>query len=242
MVCLTISFHSLAMTNVDPQEINQFDKIAHQWWDPQGPCKPLHELNPLRLSFIQSACPLIDCPILDIGCGGGILTETLSQFSSQVVGIDCSTKALQVAKSHAQMLNPPRYELASAETFAQHHAQQFTLITCMELLEHVPDPASLIQACATLLKPNGHLFFSTLNRTPQSFLQAIIGAEYLLKWLPKGTHDYQRFIRPSELAQWGKLASLTLKQIKGISYRLSSQTFYLSNNVSVNYLMYFCKE
>lgn len=229
--------------NVDPLEVKKFEALAHSWWDLEGPCKPLHELNPLRLAFIQSCCSLANQTILDVGCGGGILTETLSQFSKTVFGIDQAAQSLEVARLHAQsLIHPPRYEQITVEDFAKLHPEKFDVITCMELLEHVPNPAQTIEACAQLLKPGGHLIFSTLNRTPNAFLQAILGAEYLLNLLPKGTHDYAKFIRPSELSTWAREAGLLVKKIKGISYRLFSKNYYLSDNVSVNYMLYFVKD
>lgn len=229
--------------NVDPSEIQKFDEMSLDWWSKDGPCKPLHDLNPLRLGFIQSHCTLANHQILDLGCGGGILTEALAQFSTNVWGIDQSSKALEVAKDHAKRLaNPPRYELETAENFAKIYPQQFDILTCMELLEHVPSPLSIISACATLLKPGGHLFFSTLNRTPKAFLFAIIGAEYVMNLLPRGTHDYERFIRPSELAKWTSNHHLTLKHLKGISYSLLNKTYRLTDDVSVNYIMHLQKE
>jgi len=229
--------------NVDLTEIEKFDEIASQWWDPEGPCKPLHDLNPHRLDFIQSSCLLPNQTILDVGCGGGILTEALSQVSSHVWGIDQAPKALEVAKKHAaSLLHPPHYELSTVEAFAEKYPAHFDVITCMELLEHVPDPLSVIGACATLLKPGGDIFFSTLNRTTKAFLQAIIGAEYCLKLLPKGTHDYARFIRPSELTEWARSQKLILKNISGIQYHLLRKTFSLCADVSVNYLIHFQRD
>ncbi len=231
------------MMNVDPHEVKKFETLANQWWDLNGQCKPLHDLNPLRLSFIQSCCPLSDQKILDLGCGGGILTEALSRFSVKVTGIDQSPGVLDVARRHAASLpTPPRYEYATAEDFANQHPGTFDVITCMEMVEHVPNPLSIINACATLLKPQGHLFVSTLNRTPKAFLHAIIGAEYVLNMLPRGTHDYDRFIRPSELAQWARTHEFVVKHLKGIDYHLFSKTYTLSNNVSVNYLMHLQKD
>lgn len=228
--------------NVDPLEVKKFDEMALDWWNKSGPCKPLHDLNPHRLSFIQSHCTLSGAKVLDIGCGGGILTEALSQFSAEVWGIDQSQAALNVAAQHAKPLpSSPHYELSTAENFALKHPGTFDVITCMELLEHVPNPLSIIEACATLLKPGADLFFSTINRNPKAYFQAIIGAEYILKWLPKGTHDYERFIRPSELSTWANEKQLNVKHMKGISYNLFNKQFYLSTDVSVNYLMHLQK-
>ena len=229
--------------NFDETEITKFEKLAAHWWEEDGPCKPLHQLNPLRLTFIQTHCSLGNKKILDIGCGGGILTEALSRFSPYVTGIDKAPSALAVAKQHASSLaTPPHYEEATAEEFAKQYSEEFDVITCMELLEHVPSPPSLIGACSQLLKPGGHLFFSTLNRTPAAFIKAIIGGEYVMKILPKGTHHYSRFIRPSELAEWTIPYPLQLKHLKGIQYRLLNKTFYLSSDLSVNYLAHFQKE
>ena len=229
--------------NVDPQEIQKFDALAHDWWDPEGPFKPLHDLNPLRLAFIQNGCTLANQNIVDVGCGGGILTEALAQFSQQVTGLDQAQAVLAIAKEHAKPLaNPPHYECITIEEYASKHAGTVDVITCMEMLEHVPDPYATVEALSTLLKPGGHLFCSTLNRTPTAFLKAIIGAEYILRLLPKGTHDYARFIRPSELTQWANMSQLSLKKMKGISYHLLSKTFSLSTDVSVNYLIHFTKD
>ncbi len=229
--------------NVDPQEIEKFDDMALDWWNKEGQCKPLHDLNPLRLGFIQTHSTLANHEILDVGCGGGILTEALAQFSPFVWGIDQSTKALEVANEHAKGLkHPPRYELETVENLSKLYPGRFDVLTCMELLEHVPDPISVISACATLLKPGGQLFFSTLNRTPKAFLYAIVGAEYMMKLLPHGTHDYERFIRPSELAKWSRNQKLSLKHLKGISYRLLNKTYHLSDDVSVNYIMHLEKD
>jgi 2-polyprenyl-6-hydroxyphenyl methylase/3-demethylubiquinone-9 3-methyltransferase len=229
--------------NIDPLEVKKFDEMAPNWWDKNGECKPLHDLNPVRLGFIQSCCSLSSQKILDIGCGGGILTEAMSFFSPFVFGIDQAEKALAVATSHAQGLKqPPTYEQATAESYATQFPGQFDVITCMEMLEHVPDPRSILDACAKLLKPAGHLFLSTLNRTPKAFLGAIVGAEYLLKLLPKGTHDYERFIKPSELSEWARQVGLTPKRIKGVSYRILSKSFMLSDDVSINYFMHLQKD
>lgn len=231
--------------NIDENEVKKFDAMATHWWDPQGPCRPLHQLNPVRLGFIQSRCSLHNQPILDVGCGGGILTEALSQFSPDVIGLDQAQEALNVAKAHAHDLpTPPQYVLSTAEAFAEQRPGQFSVITCMELLEHVPDPAGLLAALTTLLKPQGDLFISTLNRTPMAFLQAIVGAEYLLRILPVGTHDYHRFIKPSEIADWIKTQNLglSIQAIRGMQYHVLSHTFSLSNKVDVNYVMHLKKD
>lgn len=232
------------MENIDQHEVQKFDQMAAQWWDLEGPCKPLHQLNPIRLGFIQSQCNLHQQSILDVGCGGGILTEALSRFSDDVVGLDQAEHALQAARSHAEttgLKTPPHYVHSTAETYAMEHPQRFSVITCMELLEHVPDPAGLLKALVTLLKPGGDLFLSTLNRTPKAFLQAIIGAEYLLRLLPVGTHDYKRFIRPSEIAAWVRDLGLHIQTIKGLQYHVFSKTFTLTGNVDVNYVMHLKK-
>jgi len=228
--------------NVDLNEVSKFDDMAQDWWDPNGSCKPLHDLNPLRLAFIQSHCSLATRSILDIGCGGGILTEALSRFSPHVTGIDQSQKVLDIAKSHATALStPPNYVLETCETYAERLPGTFDIITCMEMLEHVPDPLSVLEAASKLLKPGGDLILSTLNRTPKAFLVAILGAEYVLKMLPKGTHEYEKFIRPSELVQAARFCELELKHIKGISYQLFTKQFYLSEDVAVNYIAHFKK-
>lgn len=233
-------------SNIDPQEVQKFEDMAANWWDPNGPCKPLHDLNPLRLQFILSHCELANKKILDVGCGGGILTEALSkQAHTQVWGLDQSQQALAVAQAHAQAQNlspAPTYIFETVEHFATLHPQGFEVITCMEMLEHVPDPLSVLSACADLLTPGGDLFCSTLNRTPTAFIQAILGAEYLLKLLPRGTHEYGRFIKPSELASWCRPLGLQLQHLQGLSYRVADKTFYLSDTLKVNYLIHFKKE
>ena len=229
--------------NVDPAEIQKFDDLADQWWDLKGPFKPLHDLNPLRLAFIQSGCTLAHQKIVDVGCGGGILTEALSRIATSVLGIDQASTVLEVARNHAKELStPPNYECITVEELAQREPNSFDVITCMELLEHVPDPYLTIGSLSTLLKPGGNLFCSTLNRTPSAFIKAILGAEYILKMLPKGTHDYARFIRPSEMAGWAQEHALHLKRMRGITYNFFMKSFSLSNDVSVNYLIHFQKE
>jgi len=231
--------------NVDQAEINKFSDLAAYWWDLNGPCKPLHEINPLRLQFIQAHSNLAHQSILDLGCGGGILTEALSHFSAKVTGLDQSSEVLMAARAHAAevgLSNPPHYVESTAEDYAKDNAAQFDVITCMEMLEHVPSPTSVLKACSELLKPGGSLFLSTLNRTMKSFMFAIVGAEYVLNMLPKGTHDYDQFIRPSELSSWATSQGFRLKSMKGISYNVFTRSFSLSNDVSVNYLMHFQKD
>lgn len=230
------------MNNVDPQEIQKFNEFAKIWWDPNGDMKPLHQLNPLRLQFINEHAELNNKTVLDLGCGGGILTESLAKAGANAYGIDMSEKIIQVAKQHAEQNKLAiNYQMISAEEFAQQHSQEFDVITCMEMLEHVPDPRSILQAAATLLKPQGKLFVSTINRNLKSYLMAIVGAEYVLRLLPRGTHEYAKFIRPSELRQWAFEAGFTLKKIKGMAYQPFTQEFSLTDDVAVNYLVCFEK-
>ena len=203
--------------NVDPSEIKKFEALAHRWWDPNSEFKPLHQINPLRLGFIESMVSLNDKDILDVGCGGGILSEGLARKGARVVGIDMAEKALNVAKLHLHesQLNIS-YEKSSAEDFSAKHAEQFDVVTCMEMLEHVPDPSSVVQACADLVKPGGWTVFSTISKTPKAFLFAIVGAEHILKLLPKGTHEYRKFIRPSVLGQMIRKSGLEVEKTKGM--------------------------
>lgn len=225
--------------NVDFEEVRKFDEMAKYWWDPKGPCQPLHLLNPVRLAFIQTHCILPQKAIIDVGCGGGILTEALSTFAKNVVGLDQSTQALAVAKEHgATLKTPPQYICTTVEAYAAEHPEAFDVLTCLELIEHVPDPLETLKACAKLVRSGGDLFFSTLNRTPKAFLMAIVGAEYVLNMIPKGTHRYDRFIRPSELAHWASLSGLEVKHIKGLTYHPFKKAFSLSSDVSVNYLIH----
>lgn len=229
--------------NVDQEEINKFAALATQWWDANGTLKTLHQINPLRLSYIKEKTPLINKTVIDIGCGGGILTESLADASAIVTGIDMNKPVLSVAKLHLHEsgVGDIHYEHCTAESFAERHPASFDIVTCLEMLEHVPDPPSIVNACAALVKPGGHVFFSTLNRNPKSYLFAILGAEYLLKLLPKNTHDYAKFIRPSELTTWAKTAGLTPNEVRGITYNPLTQQFKLSNDISVNYLFYATK-
>lgn len=225
--------------NVDPQELSKFDAVAARWWDPEGECKPLHQLNPLRLQFIESHTKLAGKKVVDIGCGGGLLSEAMAARGAQVTGIDMSAAALSVAKLHLLESGlQVDYLQTTAEAFAAQQPAAFDVVTCMELLEHVPEPETLVAACASLLKPGGELFFSTLNRNLKSFLQAIVGAEYLLNMLPKGTHRYDRFIRPSELDRWCRSAGIVLRHVQGMSYHPFTQSFFLTESPDVNYLVY----
>ena len=229
------------MTNVDEQEIGKFSELASRWWDPEGEFKPLHLINPLRLDFInQHSQGLFDKKVVDIGCGGGILAESMAKAGAQVTGLDMAQASLDVAKLHGLESGVKvSYHCETAENFADAHPAEYDVVTCMEMLEHVPDPASVVKACATLVKPGGHVFFSTLNRNIKSYLMGILGAEYLLKLVPKGTHDHGRFIKPSELIAMTDEANLFPRDMTGLHMDPLSQGFYLSNkNVDVNYLLY----
>ena len=224
--------------NVDQSEIAKFSALAHRWWDPNSEFKPLHAINPLRLSWIKSFVNLEGKRAVDIGCGGGILAESLAQSGANTTGIDLSEKALKVAQLHALEVGANlTYRAISAEDLAKEQAGQYDVVTCMEMLEHVPDPASVVQACADLCKPGGTLFFSTLNRNPKSYLFAIIGAEYLLRLLPKGTHEYAKFIKPSELVAFTRAAGLEMLGMKGLSYNPITQVYSLGDDVDVNYMI-----
>jgi 2-polyprenyl-6-hydroxyphenyl methylase/3-demethylubiquinone-9 3-methyltransferase len=226
-------------SNFDPAEIQKFDKLAARWWDPNSEFKPLHEINPLRLNFIQKNSELQGTRILDVGCGGGILTESMANLGAVVTGIDMSKAPLEVARLHLLESGlEVDYQRISVEELAHRQPQSFDLVTCMEMLEHVPDPASVISACAQLVKPGGQVFFSTINRNPKSYLFAIVGAEYVLGLLPKGTHDYAKFIRPSELEAWARTAGLSSTDLTGMVYNPLTRRYSLSSNdVDVNYLM-----
>ncbi|MCA1326840.1 bifunctional 2-polyprenyl-6-hydroxyphenol methylase/3-demethylubiquinol 3-O-methyltransferase UbiG [Herbaspirillum sp. alder98] len=225
-------------TNADPQEIQKFSELAHRWWDPSSEFRPLHEINPLRLEWINARAPLAGRRVIDIGCGGGILAESMAAKGADVTGIDLSEKALKVADLHSMESGVQvRYEKIAAEDMAAREAGQFDIVTCMEMLEHVPDPASIVRACATLVKPGGKVFFSTLNRNPKSYLFAILGAEYLLRLLPKGTHDYAKFITPAELAHYIRQAELDIDGFKGMSYNPLTQIYSLNSDTDVNYLV-----
>jgi len=223
--------------NIDQSEIDKFSELASRWWDKTSEFKPLHAINPLRLNWIKEHCSLENQQVLDIGCGGGILTESLAASGAKAKGIDLSKKALQVAKLHALETNiSVEYELISAEDLAVQEPAQYDVITCMEMLEHVPDPRSIVQACAQLAKPGATLFFSTLNRNPKSYLMAIIGAEYILKLLPRGTHEYAKFIKPSELSGFIREAGLEVVDMMGLHFNPIIDKYSLGPNVDVNYM------
>ena len=225
--------------NADPQELAKFSELAHRWWDPSSDFKPLHEINPLRLGWIDGIAGLRAKSVLDVGCGGGILAEAMAALGARVKGIDLSEKALKVAMLHLlESRLDVNYEEIGAEALAQREAGQYDALTCMELLEHVPDPASTVSACAQLVKPGGHVFFSTINRNPKSYVLAVIGAEYILRLLPRGTHEYAKFLKPSELARHCRAAGLTLKSVIGMSYNPLTKIYSLNDDASVNYLMH----
>jgi 2-polyprenyl-6-hydroxyphenyl methylase/3-demethylubiquinone-9 3-methyltransferase len=228
--------------NVDPKEIAKFEALASRWWDPNSEFKPLHEINPLRLNYINDRSALKNKQVIDVGCGGGILAESMAEKGALVTGIDMGDAPLNVAKLHGLESGVSvAYEKISAEQQASNHPEQYDIVTCMEMLEHVPDPSQTIAACAKLTKPGGNVFFSTINRNPKSFLLAIVGAEYVLHLLPKGTHEYRNFIRPSELEAWARNAGLSLKNITGMTYNPLTKHYALGRDVDVNYLMHFSK-
>jgi 2-polyprenyl-6-hydroxyphenyl methylase/3-demethylubiquinone-9 3-methyltransferase len=224
--------------NADPAELAKFSELAHRWWDPESEFRPLHQINPLRLDWIQSHLPLAGKRVLDVGCGGGILSDSMARKGAQVLGIDLATKALRVAQLHALEANTPNvtYREVSAEALAAEQPGSFDAVTCMEMLEHVPDPGSVVRACSQLVKPGGWVFFSTINRNPKSFLFAIVGAEYLLNLLPRGTHEYLKFIRPSELAAYARAAGLQLVHSRGMEYNPLTRRYWLSGDTGVNYM------
>ena len=225
--------------NVDPQEVAKFEELASRWWDPNSEFKPLHDINPLRLDFIDQRTGLTAKEVIDVGCGGGILSESMAQRGAQVTGIDMGEAPLSVARLHQLESGVEvNYQRITAEEMATENPEKFDVVTCLEMLEHVPDPASVIKACADLVKPGGHVFFSTINRNPKAYMLAIVGAEYLLKMLPKGTHDYSKFIKPSEMEAWIRHADLTLSEITGMTYNPFTKNYSLGHDVDVNYLVY----
>lgn len=228
--------------NVDPVELAKFTALAQSWWDPQGPSKPLHDLNPLRLQYLERSVTLPDKRVLDVGCGGGILTESMARAGARVLGIDLSQAVLDVAELHAlEGKVAVEYRAIAAEELAQEQPAAFDLVTCMEMLEHVPDPAASVKALAALAKPGGDVIVSTLNRNPLAFAVAIVGAEYIARVLPRGTHEYLKFIRPSELARWGRAAGLELRDLTGLTYNPLTRAFRLSPNTDINYLAHFTR-
>ena len=224
--------------NADPAELDKFSRLAHRWWDPAGEFKPLHDINPLRLEWIARPAPLQGARVLDVGCGGGILAEAMAARGAQVTGIDLSDKALAVARLHLHESGlPVTYEKVPAGEFAARHPGGFDVVTCMELLEHVPDPSEMVDACARLVRPGGKVFFSTINRNPKSYLFAVVGAEYVLGLLPKGTHDYAKFIRPSELSRWCRDSGLRPEELVGMTYNPLTKVYRLGPDCDVNYLV-----
>ncbi len=224
--------------NADPAELAKFSELAHRWWDPESEFRPLHQINPLRLDWINQLCPVAGQHVLDVGCGGGILADAMARKGAEVLGIDLATKALKVAQLHALEAQTPNvnYREISAEALALEQPAGFDIVTCMEMLEHVPDPGSVVRACATLVKPGGWVFFSTINRNPKSFLFAIVGAEYVLNLLPRGTHEFAKLIRPSELAGYCRTAGLELAHTRGMEYNPLTRRYWMSADTSVNYL------
>jgi 2-polyprenyl-6-hydroxyphenyl methylase/3-demethylubiquinone-9 3-methyltransferase len=230
--------------NLDPEEIKKFNDIAEKWWDLEGEFKPLHQINPLRLNFIKERTSLKGKKVLDIGCGGGILTEALSEAGAEVIGIDASPQTIGVAMSHANSVNSKATYLESTveDFISKNQSDSFDVITCLEMLEHVPAPDKIIESCCALLKDKGDIFLSTINRNPRSYLFAVIGAEYILNLLPKGTHEYSKFIKPSELAGWIRDSGLTLKETTGLSYNPITDHYWLGKDIQVNYMVHASKE
>ena len=225
--------------NADPAELAKFSDLAHRWWDTESEFRPLHQINPLRLAWIDDIVPLAGKRVLDIGCGGGILADAMARKGAEVLGIDLAGKALKVAQLHALVAQTQgvSYREVSAEALAVEKPESFDVVTCMEMLEHVPDPSSVVRACATLVKPGGHVFFSTINRNAKAFVFAIVGAEYILNLLPRGTHEFAKFIKPSELAAYARAAGLDLEHTRGLEYNPLTRHYWLSANTSVNYML-----
>lgn len=234
------SMFTTGQTNVDAGEVAKFERMASRWWDPQGEFKPLHQMNPIRANYIDLHAPVAEMKLLDVGCGGGLLCEAMAQRGAAVTGIDMAPGPLDVARLHAQASQLEiDYQQSPAEAFADEHLKMFDIVTCLEMLEHVPEPASVIRACASMLKPGGHAFFSTINRTPKAYALTVLGAEYVLKWLPKGTHEYKKFIRPSELARWIRAAGLQVSDVSGITYNPISRKFSINpRDVDANYIVH----
>ena len=230
--------------NLDHDEVKKFDDLAAKWWDPDGEFKPLHQINPLRVDFINERANLEGIKVLDVGCGGGILAEALSKLGAQVTGIDASEQTIGVAQNHSNAVgsNVSYYQTTIEEFIANKPEEKFDVITCLEMLEHVPSPGEIIKTCSTILKDDGDIFFSTINRNPRSYLFAIVGAEYILNLLPKGTHDYQKFIKPSELAKWIRDARLSQIETIGLSYNPITDNYWLGKDIQVNYMVHAKKE
>ena len=230
------------MENADPRELEKFSELAHRWWDPRAEFQPLHEINPLRLGYIDGAASLNGSSVLDVGCGGGILAEGMAQRGARVTGIDLAEKPLAVARLHLMESGlSVAYRLVSAEALAREAPGRFDVVTCMEMLEHVPDPAATVAACGELVRPGGHVFFATINRNPKAYLYAVVGAEYVLRLLPRGTHDYARFIRPSELAAMCRNARLGVTALTGMSYNPLTRVYSLGRDTDVNYILHATK-
>jgi 2-polyprenyl-6-hydroxyphenyl methylase/3-demethylubiquinone-9 3-methyltransferase len=226
--------------NADPAELGRFDSVASRWWDPEGEMRPLHDLNPVRLQYVERAGPLDGLDVIDVGCGGGLLAEAMARRGARVTGLDLAPELLEVARLHAlESRVAVDYRLESAEQHAGGCAARYDLVTCMEMLEHVPDPSAVVGALGVLVRPGGHVFVSTLNRTPRAYVNAILGAEYLLRLLPAGTHTYGKFIRPSELAAWARVAGLELLDVAGLDYDPFARKARLTDDARVNYLMHF---
>ena len=225
--------------NADPEELRKFDRLASHWWDLNGEMKPLHQINPLRLRYVEERAVLSGKRVLDVGCGGGILAEAMARAGAQVTGIDLAEEALEAARQHARETGQHLdYRCVAAEKLATEQPGEYDVVTCMEMLEHVPDPSSIVRACATLVRPGGHVFFSSINRTPKAYLLAIVAAEYLLKLVPQGTHDYAKFIRPSELDEWSRATGLELREVTGLHYDPVLGRHRLGGGVDVNYLLH----
>ena len=234
---------NLDYVNSDQAELNKFNELAHKWWDKTSEFKPLHDINPLRLNYIDKAISLKGKTVLDVGCGGGILSESMAECGAKVTGIDLGEKALKVAQLHSLDSGVTvDYQLIAVEQLAEQKPASFDVVTCLEMLEHVPNPASIVAACAKLVKPGGHVFFSTINRNPKSYIFAVIGAEYVLNMLPRGTHDYAKFIKPSELARFMRPTGLSLVGQIGMSYNPITKHYWLDSDVSVNYMMHAVKQ
>ena len=230
--------------NLDHDEVNKFDELAAKWWDKDGEFRPLHQINPLRVDFIEERSSVKDKKVLDVGCGGGILAEALNELGANVTGIDASENTIGVAKSHSRSIGSDVIYIQNTieEFISSHPNEKFDVITCLEMLEHVPSPNEIIKSCSNLLKDDGNIFFSTINRNPRSYLFAVIGAEYILNLLPKGTHDYEKFIKPSELAKWIREAGLNSKETIGLSYNPITGNYWLGKDIQVNYMVHAKKE